>query len=296
MIHSARKYYVIISHQPLFMETSKRLLQANITEKSTSSPEDFPVSLFPRLEKEWDRTMTATSQLPHPMNNGWIKLHRQLQENPIWTSHPFTPGQAWVDLLMLANHDEKYILVRGIKIPITRGQVGWSEVRLATKWKWSRTRVRNFLNLLEKEQQIEQQKNNVSLVISIVNYKKYQLKEDSKPSSKVDSRSTAEVQQKDTNKKDKNVKNEKKSVVETPSVSTPAEIAKGFFTNIDTQDEWIQKIIAKGMPDADARREVKKFVRYWTEPNKSGTKQRWQMQETFELSRRLGTWLNNNFS
>ena len=35
--------------------------------------------------------------------NGYIKLHRSLMDNPLWTEKPFSRGQAWVDLLMLAN-------------------------------------------------------------------------------------------------------------------------------------------------------------------------------------------------
>lgn len=36
------------------------------------------------------------------------------------------------------------------------------------------------------------------------------------------------------------------------------------------------------------------FVRYWTEPNASKTKMRFEMQPTFEIGRRLVTWNNNN--
>lgn len=36
--------------------------------------------------------------------------------------------------------------------------------------------------------------------------------------------------------------------------------------------------------------EVKKFYMYWTELNQSGTKERWQKQETFQVDRRLLTW------
>jgi len=39
--------------------------------------------------------------------------------------------------------------------------------------------------------------------------------------------------------------------------------------------------------------ELTKFKSYWSEKNKSGTKQRWELQKTFELGRRIGTWLRN---
>jgi hypothetical protein len=36
------------------------------------------------------------------------------------------------------------------------------------------------------------------------------------------------------------------------------------------------------------------FYLYWTEPTKSGNKFRQELQNTWEVSRRLSTWSNNN--
>lgn len=41
--------------------------------------------------------------------------------------------------------------------------------------------------------------------------------------------------------------------------------------------------------------ELKKFYDYWTEPNKSNTKFRQELEKTWSLERRLETWFNNNF-
>lgn len=108
------------------------------------------------------------------MTDGWIKLYRQIQDNPLWTSEPFTRGQAWVDLLVLANHKKGFLRVRGQLVEVERGQVGWSQVKLAKRWSWSRGKIIRFLNELETKQQIEQQKNNITSVISIVNFEYYQ--------------------------------------------------------------------------------------------------------------------------
>jgi len=122
---------------------------------------------------------------------GWIKLHRQLFENRLWLSEPFSRGQAWVDLLLLANHEPSFYYKRGNKINVERGQIGRSEVELSSRWTWSRTKLRRFLNDLEKEQQIIQQKSTVTLIITIVNYEKYQEKEQQTGQQK-NSRKTAE--------------------------------------------------------------------------------------------------------
>lgn len=143
---------------------------------------------------------------------GWISLHRKIAENPLWFSEPFTRGQAWVDLLLLANHEYTYFYKRGNKIDVHRGQVGRSAVELADRWKWSRSKVRKFLNDLEKEQQIEQQKNTVTQVLTIKNFEKYQKKEQQTIQQK-DSRRAAEEQQKNTYNNDNNVNNDNKDLI-----------------------------------------------------------------------------------
>ena len=108
--------------------------------------------------------------------SGWIKLHRQLHSNTLWTSEKFSRGQAWVDLLLLANHEDGYFYVRDHKIVVKRGQVGWSENRLAERWQWSRNKVRKFIKDLEKEQQLLQHKTKSYSTLTIINYDEYQEK------------------------------------------------------------------------------------------------------------------------
>lgn len=134
-------------------------------------------------------------------DKGWIKLYRQLSDNEIWLSEKFTDGQAWVDLLLLANHKNGFIKVRGIRIDILAGQCGYSVVSLAKRWKWSRGKVIRFLEFLVKENMIKivQQNNKLSTIISIINYTNYQYVGTTND--------TTDGQQTDTNKNDKNEKN-----------------------------------------------------------------------------------------
>ena len=129
------------------------------------------------------------------MMDGWILLHRKLSDNKFWTCEPFTRGQAWVDLLLLANHSESFFYIRGNKVNVKRGQLAWGEVKLSERWKWSRTKLRKYLNDLEKEQQIIQQKGTIIQIITINNYEQYQKKEQQGGQQK-DNRKTAEEQQK----------------------------------------------------------------------------------------------------
>lgn len=108
------------------------------------------------------------------MHQGYIKLYRKVSGNPMWTAEKFTRGQAWIDLIMLTNHKDGNIRVRGVKVTVRRGECGWSVLSLANRWKWSRGKVQRFLDELQTEQQIVQQKNNITTLIKIINYDAYQ--------------------------------------------------------------------------------------------------------------------------
>lgn len=166
--------------------------------------------------------------------DGWIKLHRKLSDNPLWTLEPFTKGQAWADLLLIANHKDGQISVRGNIIPVKRGQVGWSEVKLAERWHWSRNKVRRYLKHLETEQQIEQQKNSVTSIITIANYDLYQETEQQK--------GQQTIQQKDSRRyTNKNDKNEKKNNRAFPfdEIEFP-EVLKNIAGFKETYKDWFE--------------------------------------------------------
>lgn len=40
---------------------------------------------------------------------------------------------------------------------------------------------------------------------------------------------------------------------------------------------------------------LNEFIDFWTEPNRSGSKMRWESEKTWDLNRRLARWSNNNF-
>lgn len=73
---------------------------------------------------------------------------------------------------------------------------------------------------------------------------------------------------------------------------TPKERAQNFFADTDSQNRVAEWLIGKGLSERVVRAEVAKFVSYWTEPNGSGTKQRWQMEPVFDIQRRFQTWFS----
>lgn len=151
------------------------------------------------------------------MQYGWIKLHRQITEHWLWEEKPFSKGQAWIDLLLQANHKENKVPFGNQLISIERGEFLTSESKLAERWGWSRKRVRNFLEMLSQDGMIENIKMpNKGTRIKIVNYEVYQdlgdnrgTTEDTTQEQLRNNRRTTEEQLRNTNKNIKNEKNDK---------------------------------------------------------------------------------------
>lgn len=105
---------------------------------------------------------------------GWIKLHRSIQDNPLWLSEKFTRAQAWVDLLMLASFKDNFVRIAGRRIDLRPGQLCWSKLNLGKRWQWSRGKVSRFITELESDHRIEHQNYGVTTVITIINWEQYQ--------------------------------------------------------------------------------------------------------------------------
>lgn len=110
--------------------------------------------------------------------NGYVKIHRDLCNHSIWLAEKFTRGQAWVDLILLANAKEGFVIKRGIRIHLDKGQVGWAIITLAERWKWGEGKVKRFLKLLASEGMVELNITNVSCTTTILNYDYWQSNSD----------------------------------------------------------------------------------------------------------------------
>lgn len=88
---------------------------------------------------------------------------------------------------------------------------------------------------------------------------------------------------------------------------TPKEKAETFFNSIERVvkgekipevTEFLTKLHSKHQNIGKGKLwiEVKDFCMYWTEKTSDGKRCRWQLQKTFEVERRLVTWLNKAFN
>lgn len=118
------------------------------------------------------------------MENGWIKLHRQIEEHWLWEDkESFDKRSAWIDLLLIANHTEKKVLFRGELIIIKRGQILTSIRGLAEKWRWSVNKVYRFIKLLESDSMLKKESDKDRTLLTLVNYSVYQDRENTNENS-----------------------------------------------------------------------------------------------------------------
>lgn len=135
---------------------------------------------------------------------GWVAFYRDLTSSDLWLAEKFTQGQAWVDLFANANHKPGYFLVHGNRINVDRGQIGWSQVTMAKRWKWSRGKVNRFIKALENDGNIVQVTGQYTTVLSICNYEKYQSIVDDDDTVRGTPDGTVAVQKQYTNNNDNN--------------------------------------------------------------------------------------------
>ncbi|MDB2154569.1 DnaA N-terminal domain-containing protein [Clostridium butyricum] len=191
---------------------------------------------------------------------GWQKIYRDIQDHWLWEDKPFSRGQAWIDLILLVNHEDNKTLIDGELIEVKRGSKITSLRKLADQWGWSTTKVKKFLELLQKEQMIKFESDNKKTLVSIENYSVYQSKDNTENTVKKQSdntevtqknfKSNSEVIQKKTNKNDKEyIKNDKeeeerKEVYQLQSLSFPTPLHEKIFNQFGdvTYKTWFKDL------------------------------------------------------
>lgn len=175
------------------------------------------------------------------MGKGWIKIHRKLQECGIWTdTEPFDRRSAWIDLLLLSNHEEKTLIVKGKTLKVSRGQRYTSTLKLADRWHWSVNRVRRFLALLEEQEMITTERTPNGITVTIVNYSIYQDRQTTDEttdeiSDGITDETTDGIQTRI--KEVKNDKEEKKHIK-----AKPARHKYGLYQNVLLSDQDMEKL------------------------------------------------------
>ncbi|HGO1429432.1 TPA: DnaD domain protein [Staphylococcus aureus] len=158
---------------------------------------------------------------------GWISIDRSIQNHWLFKEkRTFSKFEAWIYLLMEANHSKAKVPIGNQIVTVERGQRLTSILTLSDLFNWSRFKVKTFLDLLESDGMLEVKTTSKYTLITIVNYDFYQseqgrnqhqnnISQTSKqhqsninPTSKQHQTNTNNNDNKDNN--EKNVNNEKK--------------------------------------------------------------------------------------
>ncbi|MCX6162296.1 MAG: hypothetical protein NTV87_13310 [Ignavibacteriae bacterium] len=148
---------------------------------------------------------------------GYIKLHRQIIDNELYSSEKFTKAQAWIDLLLLATHKANTFIIRGVEINLKPGELAYSQLNLAKRWKWNFKTVNKYLKMLENKEMIHYRNSNVTTTITILNWNRFQGNGDQNGD-----------QMETKTETNKNVKNDKKT-------NRGETVLKSFFSNADAR-------------------------------------------------------------
>ncbi|WP_053073911.1 conserved phage C-terminal domain-containing protein [Bacillus sp. LL01] len=144
------------------------------------------------------------------MQQGWIKLHRDLLDKPIWLESTPEQKTILITLLMMANHQGKQWEWKGEIYEIKPGQFITSLESIAHKCGKgiSVQNVRTSLKRFEKYKFLTNKSTNKNRLITLINWGVYQ-GSDSELTNKLTGNQQATNKQLTTNKNVKNEENEK---------------------------------------------------------------------------------------
>ena len=104
-------------------------------------------------------------------DNSWIKLHRSLLKDTLWTSEcPASYKVLWINLLLMASYKDSSVYERQVK----RGQVWTSQRKLAKMNHISNRDIKKILNMFIADGKLSVQYFSQGILITILNYSKFQ--------------------------------------------------------------------------------------------------------------------------
>lgn len=241
-------------------------------------------------------------------DNGFIPVKRSLFNHFLYTEkRVFSRFEAWLDLIQMATFQaEQTRLIKGMSCTTKRGELIASLRYLEERWGWSIGKVRDYLELLRSHNMVVATKEQGINKLTLVNFDKHNLiEENGKKHTKKHSetpnnsgfepngstgKSTQKAQSEhseSTKKNNSNNANNEKNVI-------AAKAAKQLEELLNREKVFYEALKAYLIPYKPEM--LRKFYDYWREPNKSGTKMRWEQERTWDLALRLKRWSDNDFN
>ena len=170
---------------------------------------------------------------------GYIKLHRKILDNGVFVDAELLKVFVWC--ILKANTTPNVVYGRKVDV----GEFITGRITASEELHLKPSTIYKRLQKLKSQGYINISSNTKNSLITVVNYKSYQL--DDKPRKK---------------------------------------------RNLDTvTNKFLMEVSA--FKELYSVEMLEAFIDYWTEPNKSKTKLRYELQKTFDIARRLKTWSKN---
>ena len=170
---------------------------------------------------------------------GYIKLHRKILDNGVFADAELLKVFVWC--ILKANTTPNVVYGRKVDV----GEFITGRITASEELHLKPSTIYKRLQRLKSQGYIDISSTTKNSLITVVNYKSYQL--DDKPKKK---------------------------------------------RNLDTvTNKFLMEVSA--FKELYSVEMLEAFIDYWTEPNKSKTKLRYELQKTFDIARRLKTWSKN---
>jgi len=205
------------------------------------------------------------------MSVGYIKLHRSLLEWQYWDDHNTT--RLLIYFLVSVNYEPK----KWMGIQINAGSFVTSYDRISQATKMTQSQIRRSMKILISENQISQKTTNKFQLVSLIKWDELQLGENKTTNKQQSNNNQTTIKQQQL----KNTKNNKKERI-TNQLSLIS-VRKNEFK--ESLRPFLSKYGSELLND---------FFGYWTEPNHSNTKMKFELQKTWSIERRLNTWVKND--
>lgn len=207
------------------------------------------------------------------IDSGWIGLYRSITKHWIYPKdRPFTKYEAWIDLLLMVNFENKKVFAGEDLVECDRGEIITSQLKLMKRWKWSKSKLLKFFSVLEMDKMCAIKSDNKKTSLKIckyINYQDFKIIKKNKKTAKKTVDDTTERLQKDTTKeyKEDNTLNWRESF--DVYLKECKEAYRSFWNNPE-QLETQQRL----NPGINIKRSIEKgFVNFW------GTEEGWRYKK-----------------
>lgn len=154
--------------------------------------------------------------------NGYIKLHRQLIDSPVFQNEKLL--KVWIWCLLKASHTAHEEIVGLQKVYLEPGQFVFGSIKSAEVLDMPRTTFNRCMDALKKFEMLDIKATNKFSIATVENWGKFQAIPQAFGQQE-DNRWTTNGQQTDTNKNDKNEKKDKNNIY----IGVPDEILPAFM-------------------------------------------------------------------